>query len=120
MFSIRHYIYTLCQNAAGKILKKTYESYDIYILVWEVLLSKPYYEYLSHQHDWIFEQIEFIEKYKHHRMPNEEHHRLEMKNLKYQNQNLLIYHKFLSWQNHPIKINLIQKWGLGIWHVGFF
>ena len=45
VFSIRHYIKTLCPNAANKILKTPYEFYDIYILVWEVLLSKPYYEY---------------------------------------------------------------------------
>ena len=37
----RHYV----KNAAHKILRTPYEVYDIYILVWEVLLSKPYYEY---------------------------------------------------------------------------
>ena len=32
VFSIRHYIYTLSQNAADKILKTPYELYDINIL----------------------------------------------------------------------------------------
>ena len=33
VFSIRHYIKRLCQNAADKILKTPYGFYDIYILV---------------------------------------------------------------------------------------
>ena len=44
------------------------------------------------QHYWTLEQIELIEKYKHHRMSNEEHHHLEMENSQYQNQNHLVYH----------------------------
>ena len=51
VFSIRHYSQTLCQNAADKILKTPLEFYDIYILFCEVLLSKPYNEYKSHQVD---------------------------------------------------------------------
>ena len=35
-----------------------------------------------------------LEKFKHHRMSNEEHHRLKMENSQYQNQNYLVYHKF--------------------------
>ena len=45
VFSIRHYIWTLSHIAADKILKTPYDVYDIYICVWEVLLSKLYYEY---------------------------------------------------------------------------
>ena len=54
----KYYIKTLCQNAPYKFLKTPYEFYDIYTLVREVLLSKPYYEYWSHQHEWTLEQIE--------------------------------------------------------------
>ena len=42
---IWHYIWTLSQNAAGKIFKMSFEVYDIYILVLEVLLSKLYNEH---------------------------------------------------------------------------
>ena len=45
VFLIWHYITTLSQNAADKILKTPCKVYDIYIFVQEVLLSKLYYKF---------------------------------------------------------------------------
>ena len=79
VFSIRHYIKTLCQNAADKILKTPYECYDIFILVWEVCFQNLITSIKGINMTGQLSKSN-AKKYKHHRMSNKENHQLEMEN----------------------------------------